>query len=154
MCKKQIGLTLLELMLVLALSGLTCVLAVPCYQNYICRNRLRVATDQLIYGIEMAKHRALCEEGRVVFSSVDGGKWQGGQQLVRERDRRVLAGLPALQPGVTVEWRGNLGQTDDICFDGSGLPEGQWGSFWLHAKGYSGHVRLVMNGAGRLAIQH
>jgi len=152
MCKKQIGLTLLELMLVLALSGLTCVFAVPCYQNFICRNRLRVATDQLIHGIEMAKQRALREEGRVVFSSVDGGQWQKGQQLVRLRDRRVLAVLPALQPGVRVEWRGNLGQTDEICFDGSGLPEGQWGSFWLHAKGYSGSVRLIMNGVGRIHI--
>ena len=37
-----------------------------------------------------------------------------------------------------------------IRFDGSGLPDGQWGSFWLQTRGYTGTVRVVMNAVGRI----
>lgn len=145
--KSQLGLTLVELMIVLAISSLVLSFAIPCYQNLIGRNRLRVAADQLLHGIAIAKQQALLQEERVLFCSV-AAHWQGGQQVVRERDHQVLAVLPALGNGVNVIWRGNLGQSDNLRFDGSGLPDGQWGSFWLQTKGYNGSWRLVMNAVG------
>jgi len=154
---EQKGFSLMELLLVLALTGMVLGLALPSYQLMVAKTRIRVAASQLEAAIKAAREGALHHRAGVVLCGSRSanrcdGTWEEGQLIAFISTRKALAFLPALPPGVRVEWRANLGHNQVLEFTSAGVPAGQWGSFWLTNPSGSVQRRITINAMGRITL--
>jgi type IV fimbrial biogenesis protein FimT len=154
---EQKGFSLMELLLVLALTGMVLGLAIPSYQLMVAKTRIRVASSQLEAAIKAARKGALHHRAEVVLcgsrsSNRCDGTWEEGQLIAFKSTRKALAFLPALPPGVRVEWRANLAHNQVLEFNSAGVPAGQWGSFWLSDSSGSVQRRITINAMGRITL--
>lgn len=65
------GFTLLELMVVLAITGIVLAAAVPSFQGMISRNRIATDTNDMLLAINLARSEALRRGGTVSVQSQD-----------------------------------------------------------------------------------
>lgn len=71
MRKNYKGFTLLELMVVLAITGITLAAAVPAFQGMIARNRIASETNDMLLAINLARSEALRTGGTASVQAVD-----------------------------------------------------------------------------------
>ncbi len=152
--KSLSGFSLTELLVVITLSSIVIGIGIPSYLHTIANYRMRCAAQQLIQAINQAKEFALnfktnislCGSGNGFFCD---GKWVEGQIIINKSSNKVVSIFPALPQGISVSWRSNLGHNDQIVFTPLGIPEGQWGSFWLENR--NGNMkRLIFNAMGSI----
>lgn len=81
--RMQRGVTLLEVMVVVAIVGIVAGLAVPSYQDTIERNRLKQAAESLKSDLQLARTEAIKRSQNVVLSSSQGtaGAWCYGLNI-------------------------------------------------------------------------
>lgn len=72
------GFTLIELMVTIAILAITLGLAVPSFQEFVARNRLAAATNELVSALALARSEAVKRAARVTIASAD---WTGGWQV-------------------------------------------------------------------------
>ncbi|WP_434630486.1 GspH/FimT family pseudopilin [Chromobacterium sp. CV08] len=95
---RQRGLTLIELAVVLSLAALTMTLALPALGNWIARQQLQGALDDIRYGLTLARKAATTRQKRiwVEFGQNGGGWWmkiseqENGPGCDPARDLRCL----------------------------------------------------------------
>ena len=81
MNKRNGGFTLVELMVILVLIGLSMTIAVPSFQGMISRNRIITQTNDVILAINLARSEATRTGGLVSLSpvaSTSGNEYGGG----------------------------------------------------------------------------
>lgn len=71
MQKRSKGFTLLELMIVLVIAGITLTAAFPSFQGMLARNRIATQTNDLLLAINLARSEALRVGGTVSVQAVD-----------------------------------------------------------------------------------
>ena len=71
---KNQGVTLVELMVVIAIIGIIAGLAVPSYQDLLERNRLKQVVESLKSDMQFARTEAIKRSQKVVFSPTTGNK--------------------------------------------------------------------------------
>jgi len=74
------GVTLVELLLVLALAGILLAVAAPAYQQTMQRQRLRAAVTDLVAAIDLTRSQAIARGSMVMLVPLDPGgiDWRGG----------------------------------------------------------------------------
>lgn len=150
------GFSLVELLILLSLIAIVATLAIPSYRLLICKTRVRVTTAQLMRLITQAREMAIHYQTAVIIcgsqSGIDcDGEWAQGQLIAIKQPRKELSAYPELAQGIRVEWRSNLGHNQFLEFGPMGLPEGQWGSFWLSVEGEL-KARITVNLMGHLRV--
>lgn len=68
---EQIGFTLVELLIALAIFSLLLALGLPSYQNWSARNKVRVAAESMMGGLVLARNQALQRNTQVHFYMTD-----------------------------------------------------------------------------------
>lgn len=71
----QKGFTLIELLIVIAVLGITMIIAVPSYVSYLQTNRLKGATQQLYQSLYYARTEAIKRNATVYVSFQTGSSW-------------------------------------------------------------------------------
>jgi type IV fimbrial biogenesis protein FimT len=101
---KQIGATLAELMVVLAIAAILAGLAIPGFASLVHSSRLSAATTELLVSLHLARSEAIKRNSRtVVCISADGstcatvGGWQQGWLIFHDANNNS-----ALDPGEAV----------------------------------------------------
>lgn len=72
------GFTLIELMVTIAILAIVLTVAVPGFQDFVARNRLAAATNELVSALALARSEAVKRATRVTVSSAD---WTAGWQV-------------------------------------------------------------------------
>jgi prepilin-type N-terminal cleavage/methylation domain-containing protein len=152
--ERNSGFTLVELMVVIALFAIAAAMAVPNYLAYSTRARLQGAESNLVADFELARSKAIRENGNVaVVFNADGrgytvfedfdGNW------VREDDELLLRTV-ALPEGVQIEIPTTI-MDDQMHFNSRGIPNGRFGTVTLTNSNETRSV--VINIVGRIRTQ-
>lgn len=86
------GLTLVELLIVLAVVSLLLLAAVPGFQRHGAEHRLRAASDALMLDLARGRAEAIRENGPVIVCAATSagcradGDWRGGWRMFADRD--------------------------------------------------------------------
>jgi type IV fimbrial biogenesis protein FimT len=72
------GFTLIELMVTVAILALVLGIAIPSFQDFVRRNRMAAATNNLVSALALARSEAVRRAARVTIASAD---WSGGWQV-------------------------------------------------------------------------
>lgn len=161
MIKKIIGLTLLECLIVMALSCILLFSAVTAYQTFIRKNQLSTLVDQLTDAMEYARDAAITLQTTITFCPKNndeqcGSHWQQGQLIIDERNQHRLRELPAIPNQYHLYWRSTLGDSGSLRWRSDGFTRGQQGSFLIcapaHHLGVSAQIIILRTGRLRVLI--
>ncbi len=148
------GLSLVELLLVLALVAIAASVVLPSWHDWVLRVRIKAAVNRLIAVINFTRSEAinrqrtvrLCGSGNQ--SSCDG-HWSQGQ-LVLVGDK-IIRHVSPLALGYRLIWRSSLRHNQALSFGASGFTRGQQGSFYFCPKAALQRLarRLIITRSGR-----
>ena len=117
----QLGVTLIELMITLAVLAILAILALPGYTRWIQNAQIRTASDAILNGLQLARAEAVQRNANVVFAFTSGTGWTvtSGSAVVQTRaagegSRNVVRTVaPATATMVTFNGLGRLGTNAD-----------------------------------------
>lgn len=126
------GISLLELLCVMACVAIVALLSLPLGMQYRATQQLSLAVSALRHLLLNAQAQAMAQGKRVsVCGSRDGWHCDGGWSyytLLRGSDGRVRRSL-ALASGVTLTYHANFGRNHLVEYLGNGMTHGQDGRF-------------------------
>jgi type IV fimbrial biogenesis protein FimT len=84
---KQLGVTLIELMITLAILGILVIAAMPGYTIWIQNAQIRTASDAILNGLQLARAEAVRRNALTQFALASGTGWSItiGSEVVRTR---------------------------------------------------------------------
>lgn len=149
---RQLGLTLIELMVTLAVAIILTLTVVPAYQGMIATNRIANGNNEFKAFLQLARSEAMKRNRSVTITSVNGAganEWGGGASAV-DSDGVTVAVLPALPGGLTLD--SSTGVTS-VVFTARGFLETVPGGSFDLCKGAGSEGRVMtMNSLGHLAV--
>ena len=113
----QSGLTLLELMVVLAVSAILLGIGIPSFASFTTNTRLANATNELVASLHLARSEAIKRSSRAVMcpsatgdACTESGGWHQGwlvfhdanDNAILDADEAVILSRPALPTGIRV----------------------------------------------------
>lgn len=110
--KTMRGFTLLELMMVLAITGVLLAWGVPSFQQMLASNRLVTNANNLVYTFQLARSEAIARGRSIDIVAATGG-WENGWS-VEEPDPADPA-CPATDATTIKNWEAMVG-TPDITY--------------------------------------
>jgi type IV fimbrial biogenesis protein FimT len=143
MRRPSLGLTLVELLVVLAIAATLVGLMLPAMETYVTREHAAAALNQLIGAVQFARTAAITMRRTVTLCPAQDAQmcgprdtWHSGAVIFvdsdrngrRDDDETVLRTLPALPPGSRVYWR-SFRNRAYLSFTPTGLTAWQNGSF-------------------------
>jgi type IV fimbrial biogenesis protein FimT len=162
------GLTLVELIAVLAIAGVLLAVALPDVASMLRQYRLKAAASDLYVALEQTRAQAIARGARVLLvpAASDGVSWREGWLIMidRDGDRRpgrgdeILAEHPALDGAITVTsvftaqkapYYVGFNGAGRTCTDTSSVAA-RWGSFTLSDGENARRIRLSMLGRARM----
>ncbi|MGI9288835.1 MAG: GspH/FimT family pseudopilin [Pseudomonadales bacterium] len=162
--KYALGFTLLELLIVLAITTIVGGIALPSYQSMLESNRSSAHIQQFIRTLNLARHTAITKkEITTLCPSNDGeqcgGDWHRGTILFRDKnnnrkvdsDERLIEVSESYPKGITLNWRASAGRNTFIRFSPSGAAR-EFGTFTYCPRSRdTRHAKmLVLNRQGRV----
>lgn len=166
---RQSGATLLELMVVLAVSAILLGIGVPSFASLSASSRLANATNEVVASLHLARSEAIKRNSRVVMCTsasgttcAAGGGWHQGwlmfpdanNNAVRDEGEAIILARQAFPVGLNLE--GNRWISNYISYTPSGATRTvsgvlQVGTFTLcNESDASGTARtIVINASGR-----
>lgn len=88
--KKNTGFTLLELIVVISITGVLVALAVPSFKDTMRNTRLTTSTNELVTALNFARSEAIKREQQVVLRKT-GTNWENGWLIFADIDRSTTA---------------------------------------------------------------
>ena len=153
------GVTLVELVIVLAVVGVLAALAVPAFRSLLQEQRRQVIVNELVATLKMARTEAVVQQTPVVVRAADKG-WGWGWEVTQ--DLRGLHHGPSkvLRKHVldgTIRIEGNLWVRKEVRFNRLGAVAGvsgvgNPGTFYVCDTNDKARARLIMSWVGRLRI--
>lgn len=158
------GLTLLELLVALAISGILLFTGVPGLGAWHLEQQLGDRADALLHALDFARSEAIKRGGRVDVCPGTTGcagtpmPWEGGWTIVPHGSAGaalLLARERAAAPGVTI--RGNRPVADYVSYTGLGFARRidgalQMGSFTVCRAGHRAR-KVILANSGRARIE-
>lgn len=80
MVKRHLGFSLIELMIAVAIIGITASLAFPNFRVWIENTRIRNTTESILTGLQLARAEAVRRNANVAFTLDGGSEWTVGCQ--------------------------------------------------------------------------
>jgi type IV fimbrial biogenesis protein FimT len=164
MSTKQTGFTLIELMVTIAVLGITLSIAIPNFQNAVLNSRITAQANQLMTTLNYARSEAVKRAAPVTVCSTDGGgvcagtkDWSTGWLVFADAngDGTVDAGevvlrvWPALKSGNTLS-AGN----QRITFTAAGFATGFNDTFQMcDERGKADARSIIINAMGRSYVK-
>jgi prepilin-type N-terminal cleavage/methylation domain-containing protein len=154
------GFTLFELMLVMSISALLLIAAIPSYHHFIFRNKTAALVNQLEWAIHMSRQQAIATHQELEFCGSSNrtecdGRWQEGQVLRVVSTKQILRIFSLVGAGERLWWQSSLGDNNTLKLAPTGFTEGQHGSFYYCSgdnQGRYGAQVIVMN-SGRVRVE-
>ncbi len=159
------GITLIECLMTILLSGVLLTLGIVGYQHLIISNKTTVYLNELVTTLHYARHEALTRRLPVtVCHSSDSlhcsGAWRDGwlifinplNKMQPESGEQILRIYHALPKGDQLSWRSSLNKNDAVRFNAMGSAR-QAGTFTYCPQGrqrYGGAVVLSLTGRVRI----
>lgn len=160
MIEKNNGLTLIECLLVIALSCILLFSAVMAYRAFINKNQLSTLVEKLSDALAYARDAAITLQSTITFCPKNedgtcGSNWQKGQWIIDEKNQNVLRVLPAVPSQYHFFWRSTLGDFTALQWRSNGFTRGQQGSFFICGrKGYDAlSARVIILRTGRIRVE-
>jgi type IV fimbrial biogenesis protein FimT len=157
--KNSVGLTLLECVIVIAVSAILLFSVAIVYRTFIQKNRLSVLVDQLTDALEYARDVAITTQSTITFCPKNkdeqcGSHWQRGQLIEDEKNAHVFRVLPSMPKQYHLYWRSTLGESDSLRWRSDGLTRGQQGSFLIcaHQLHHALSAQIILLRTGRLRV--
>lgn len=161
MPKQDLGFTLIEAMVALALLSILASIATPGFTQMIHAQQLRSASIDLALAFTTARHEAITRQRPVLIDNGDG-EWASGWQIFVDQNGNgtldegelVLRTGDGVASGVRIS--GNTPVSRYVRYTPSGLAKMQSGAFQAgtitlcHEDGEQAIRRLVLSATGRL----
>ncbi len=147
MHKRDRGLTIIELMIVITLVGVLMALAVPNFRDFVRRNQLTTQANEFVAALNLARAEAIRRNRNISVIATDdsdaANEWGPGWKVADGvEDIRVAAKLPG---SLTLDSSNNA---NAIVFASSGLLLGGGDVFLLCDPEKSGH-RIELSASGQ-----
>lgn len=157
------GFTLMELLVVMALSAITMAMAIPAFDQMLMRTRVTASTNTLLGILQSGRYKALAERQPLTFCSVGRGQvceiiWRERFLLFADKNRngvrdegdKVALDTNILADGFTLVWHGFRSQRF-MQWESHGMSSASNGTFTLcNIKQHEEWLRqVVVNRAGR-----
>jgi type IV fimbrial biogenesis protein FimT len=157
MIKKIIGLTLLECIIVMALSCILLFSAIIAYQSFVCKNQLLSLVNQFTDALLFARDEAITLQTTVTFCPKNkdekcGFDWEKGQLILNSK--KIIRELPATPIIYHVYFSGTLGESTVLRWRADGFTRGQQGSFYFCdlKKHPAASAQIIILRTGRLRV--
>lgn len=157
------GTTLIELMTVLAITGIIVGIAIPGFAELLIRTRLTGITNELVSSLNLARSEAV-KRGRIVVVRKTGTHWEDGWHVFVDIDRSTDARKNVFNDGDDIELRvhgslpqnytlrGNTNIANFIAYKPDG-GSNRYGSFAIcQAEDIHRAKMVVINSTGRIKV--
>ena len=161
------GVTLVELVVVLAIIAVTLTLAAPAFQEMLQRGRLRATREALQNSLHLARTEAIRSSRRVVMCSSAGddrclaaGDWSQGWIIFQDRDgnnqvngaESVLHRFAEVPATVRIDSATTL--ANRVVFGPRGVAN-TWGNLTVCSRSASNQepIRILLRPSGRLRVE-
>ncbi len=153
---KNLGISLIEILIVLTLIGFFALVALPGLNHFYQSNQATTQVNQIITALHFARSEAILRNEIVIFcpsrnQSQCGGNWRDGQ-IVMSTNEKVLQAYPALKSQTALIWKSTLGDNQQLRWLPSGLTAGQSGSFFYCPPNHNYAKRIVVLRTGRIRV--
>lgn len=119
------GLTLIELLTVIAIVAILAAVGVPGFRALLLQQRLAAASQAFVAALGMARIEAIRRGEPVGVLPEGGAGWNGGWAVAAEAGgagaQRVLRRFDGLPPGVAVDRELGDGLAQGVLYDGNGF---------------------------------
>lgn len=141
---KQLGFSLIEVMVTVAIIGILAALGIPSYNAWIQNTKVRTATESMLNGIQKARSEALRRNTPVQFTLGANSAW-----TVQCSDATKCADLP----GGIVDTRSNEeGSTSEVAVAAGGATDIVYTNLGVKSTFVAGQISQInvsMTGADR-----
>ncbi|MGQ2998429.1 GspH/FimT family pseudopilin [Variovorax sp.] len=151
------GLTLIELLTVIAIVAILAAVGVPGFRALLLHQRLAAASQAFVAALGMARIEAI-RRGEPVSVLADGAGWDAGWAVVTDVDGdhapSVLRRFDGLPPGIAVDRELGDGLAQGVHYDGNGFSRrvrnAGFGAGCLAFKAETGRrAAIVLSASGR-----
>jgi type IV fimbrial biogenesis protein FimT len=162
---RELGFTLLEMLITLAIIAILTALVVPSHTWLLAGAKREIAGEQLLRAVNMARGEALLHGATVTLcggrDASCSGRWRDGQVLFLDAARKgsvqgpsdVLFVFDALR-GADLHWRSSLAK-NYLSIDASGSTDDEDGTFWYCEFGARNPAwAMRINQAGRARLEY
>jgi prepilin-type N-terminal cleavage/methylation domain-containing protein len=157
---KQKGFTLFELILVMSISLILLMAAIPSYHHVIFRNRTANVINQLSSAIQLTRQQAISSNQTLEFCGSSDhvqcdGRWQQGQVVRIFSSKQVLRAFSLLRDKEQLWWQSSLGNNNTLKLAPTGFTEGQRGSFFYCSgdKNARYGAKMIVTDSGRVRVE-
>lgn len=155
--KRTAGLSLLEVMIVLAILAALLMGGLFAYRSFFQKKQLITLVNSVVTGLRYARFSALSQHHSVSFCPCGaagscGFNWRNTLCVVDEVDHVTLRHFPLSFNGYRLSWKSSLDKEGALRFRSDGFTAGQQGSFlFCHYDGGDAlSARIVILRTGRL----
>ena len=149
--KKESGVTLVELIIVIAIVAITVTIGVPSFQTMFANNRIAGQSNTFVGSLYLARSEAVKWNQQV--DVVSGGDWNTGWQGLTDTDNDgsiddVLQTVEALTGGTTF----SASTANTISYDANGRVTAGTGAYTLNNTNAGSTRNINLNLMGRVSL--
>ncbi|MGR9012095.1 MAG: GspH/FimT family pseudopilin [Gammaproteobacteria bacterium] len=152
------GFSLIELMVTVAIIGITLTIALPSFQSLLASNRLTTSANDLVSALQLAKSEAI-KSNRLVIVTKNGTTWANGwlvfadnnQNDTQDAGETTISSFDALSTGFTVTSTNRYANRVTYRPDGRSTANGSFN--FCSPAATADFRRVVIASTGRVKIE-